>query len=277
VVHYTDRGTILSMDRDDESLTTGRGNIILETTLAGDTLFYLRLGEGGFHHMLHHDLILTEEGNYLGITEFEVDSEIVDGLVMLDPEGEMIWEWDSRHDHPTDLENYTQPWANSVFIDEDGHYIVSFRRISQVWKLHRDTREVIWRLGYNGTIPLTGDDLFLLQHTAHFIEPDRLLLFDNGQQGTFDWSNFYRPYSRIAEYTINQDNHTVTDVFYIDLPEKYFAANMGSVQRINDAYIVGASTSSYVLHVSLDGNILGEMKFDHRFYRAQHIENFLAW
>ncbi|MHC4284216.1 MAG: aryl-sulfate sulfotransferase [Planctomycetota bacterium] len=36
---------------------------------------------------------------------------------------------------------------NSVDVDNDGHLVVSNKRVSEVTKINRDTGEVIWRLG----------------------------------------------------------------------------------------------------------------------------------
>jgi arylsulfate sulfotransferase len=256
--------------------TTG-SNIILETSLAGDTLVYLEYGQRGFNRLIHHDIVMTDDHQFLAITESEKDGVVVDGLMKLDRSGNLVWQWDTSQEHPTGNRPYIQPWGNYISFDELGHIVVSFRRISQVWKVNKDTREVMWRLGRDGTIRTEGNDSFLLQHAASFSSPDELMMFDNGQDRTSD--NFlyddYRPYSRIAFYTLNENRTEVSESRFLNLDEKYFAWANGSVLAVGDTYLVGASITGDVLQLNLDGEIQGKMSFGDRFYRAEIMDNFL--
>jgi hypothetical protein len=277
VAHFTPRGTLLTMENEAPG-TTG-SNIILETSLAGDTLAYLRYGTRGFDRLVHHDVVLTDDHQFLAITESEKNGVVVDGLMKLDRSGNLVWQWDTSEHNPTDAIPYIQPWGNSISFDESGNIIVSFRRISQVWKVNKDTRQVMWRLGRDGTIPVAGDDSFLLQHTAKFVKPGRLMMFDNGQDRSspiFLYDD-YRPYSRIAFYDLDRSRKTVTGTAFFDLPEKYFSWANGSVSYIpeSDSYLVGSSFPGYILHLDNSGAILGELDLGIRFYRVALINNFL--
>ncbi|HSV88308.1 MAG TPA: aryl-sulfate sulfotransferase [Bacteroidales bacterium] len=274
-VRYTQRGTFLSIHSDFPN--TSGSNHIIETTLAGDTILHLVYGHGGFDRMVHHDMILTDDHHIIAITESSVGGVKVDGLMRLDRSGNKIWEWDTSDIIPVTNQPYIQPWGNSISFDNEGNFIVSFRNIHQVWKLHKDTRQVIWRLGKNGTIPLSGNNMFLTQHMAQFIEPNRLMLFDNGQdvRGRIVVSNDHRPYSRIAFYDFNADQTQILNSSFINLPEKYFTWAMGSVIKMGNTYLVGSSWPGYILHLDESGNILSELKFGSLFYRAVPVENFL--
>lgn len=274
-VKYTNRGTFLSMHSDYPG--TSGSNHIIETTLAGDTVMHLLYGSGGFDRMVHHDLMLTDDHQIIAITESQVGGVKVDGLMKLDRSGNKIWEWDTSDIIPVTSQPYFPPWGNSISIDFDGNYIVSFRNLHQVWKLNKDTRQVIWRLGKNGTIPLTGDEMFLTQHMAQFIEPNKLLMFDNGQDLTWHIvvSNDHRPYSRIASFEFSDNQNQILTKSYIDLPPMYFSWAMGSVTYLGNSYLVGSSWPGYILHLDESGNILGELKFKNLFYRAVPVENFL--
>ena len=274
VSRYTPRGTIITM-LNDEPGTVG-SNRLLETTLAGDTIVHFRYGERGFNRHMRHDVIMTRDHQFLAITESERDGVMVDGLMQLDRNGNLVWQWDTGDDHPTNASPYIQPWGNSVQISENGHYIVSFRRISEVWKIHKDTREVLWRLGREGTIPVLGNDAFLLQHTASFVGPNRLMLFDNGQDRSRDIFRYdeYRPWSRIAFYDLNEQRTQAVNSEFFNLDEEYFAWANGSVWEIEGTYLVGSSFSGHVLQLDQNGKIIGKMEFGDRFYRAELMEDF---
>lgn len=267
-VRFTQRGTFLSMHSDFPG--TSGSNHILETSLAGDTLLHLVYGQRGFDRMVHHDMVLTDDHQILAITESMVGGRKVDGLMQLDRSGNKIWQWDTSEIVPVTNEPYFQPWGNSITFDYDGHILVSFRNLHQVWKLHKDTRQVIWRLGKNGTIPLTGNDMFLTQHMPQFIAPNRLMLFDNGQDVHFriSVSPEHRPFSRIAFIEFNAGQTQVVSSTFFDLPPKYFSWAMGSVTFLGNSYLVGSSWPGYILHLDQSGNIIGELKFGDHFYRA---------
>jgi len=275
MVRYTQRGTFLSMHSDFPG--TSGSNHILETSPAGDTLLHLVFGQRGFDRMVHHDMILTEDHQILALTESQVGGVKVDGLMQLDRSGNKVWQWDTSELVPVTSIPYFQPWGNFIGFDYDGHILISFRNLHQVWKLHKDTRSLIWRLGKNGTIPLTGTNMFLTQHTPQFIAPNRLMLFDNGQDiyRRIQVSDDHRPYSRIAFIEFNATQTQVSSSTFFDLPQKYFSWAMGSVAYLGDSYLVGSSWPGYILHLDLSGNIVGELKFGGHFYRAFPLPNFL--
>ena len=122
-----------------------------------------------------HELQVLENGNYLiiGIRDTTVDwSERVPGgnsqVTVLEsaiqeftPDGELIFTWAGLdHFDPNDIYDYCTlneanpkgtfirfPHMNAIDIDDDGHILLSSRHISEVTKIHRETGEIIWRLG----------------------------------------------------------------------------------------------------------------------------------
>lgn len=274
VARLTPRNTLLTMHSDFPG--SFGSNIIMETSLAGDTLVYFEYGNRGFDRMVRHDVIMTKSHNFIAITEFEKDGVLVDGLTKLDRSGNKIWEWDTSTHYPTHSEPYNHPWANSVYFDDDDNLIISFRRLSQIWKLDRNDRRLIWKFGINGTIPLTGNDRFLLQHTAQIIPDNRIILFDNGQDGNAPFPDSHRPFSRIGVYQLDHNQASVLSSKFIDLPEKYFSWAMGSVEYLDESgtFLVGASWPGYILHVNENSEILGELKLGNVFYRVSRIPDF---
>lgn len=154
---------------------------------------------------------------------------------------ELIFQWAAwDHFDPADMdwevdgnENYIRfPHMNAVYVDEDGHILLSSRHLSEVTKINRQTGEIIWRLsGNNNQFTFNNDDLqgFRNQHAVSSTGKNRVMVFDNG--------NSHDPsQSRSVEYELNQENMTATLVweFRNDKPEKGFSHYMGNTQRLNN-------------------------------------------
>jgi hypothetical protein len=199
-----------------------------------------------------HDLQVLEDGRYLliGGRDQTVDMSryIVGGTVNatvhetvlqeFTPAGEMIllfraWDNYAVSDIEPIVEDPTAamvrfPHMNAVDVDDDGHFLVSCRHLSEVTKIHRDAGQIVWRLGgahSNFTFvkdPLNG---FRNQHSVVALGHGHYLLFDNG--------NGHRPpVSRAVEYMLDLQKMTATLVWeFRDKPDR-FAHYQGSVQRL---------------------------------------------
>jgi hypothetical protein len=149
-----------------------------------------------------HDLVLTSRGTAL-ITIYNelrsdltsiggaADGRVVEGIVQ-EVElatGAVLFEWHSL-DHVA-LEETHEPQVtrdgnvdyfhlNSVGIDDDGHLLLSARHTSAVYKVHRRTGAVLWRLGGKRSDFALGPGVaFAYQHDARRHDDGTLTLFDN--------------------------------------------------------------------------------------------------
>ena len=143
-----------------------------------------------------HELLLTDRGTAL-VTSFEIRHRGARGLTMggvvqeLEvPSARVLFEWRSL-DHVPVEESYSPvgyPWdyfhVNSIDVDADGHLLVSARNTWAVYKVHRRTGEVLWRLGgKRSDFALGAGARFALQHDARSHEGGRVLsIFDNGER-----------------------------------------------------------------------------------------------
>lgn len=95
--------------------------------------------------------------------------------------------------------------VNSVQSDTDSTWIISCRNLDQVIKVHKESGEILWRLGGVGNqFNFTNDSLrFSAQHSVHLHDNGRLSLFDNGNCKTIK-------ISRALVYTLNQEDKTIT-------------------------------------------------------------------
>ncbi|WEK34363.1 MAG: aryl-sulfate sulfotransferase [Candidatus Pseudobacter hemicellulosilyticus] len=265
VARLTQQQTLLWLE-DEHNTSFGDGNVILETSLAGDTLFYLKQGQKGFDRSVHHDLDLNPKGNIVAVTNVLQGSAIPgDGLMELDRQGNKIWEW-TTFDTPdaADLGIHAQPWINSLDIDTDGNYIVSLRAFSQVWKINAASGSIHWKLGKNGNVAMDPQDHFQFQHYAHRNPAGHIMLFDNGSAD--------RPFSRLLSFQINEQTLQASPVIRQELPAQYYSAIMGSTMLLPDQQLLTASSNnSTILKTSASGDILWTLKVAEPVYRAEYI------
>ena len=249
----------------------------------------------GGYHTDEHELQVLQNGNYLliALRSVKVDmSKIVPGgkrdatiretgIQEFTPQGELIFHWRALDNFDlVDMFGYTDegpgsssfrfPHMNSIDIDDDGHIILSSKRLSEVTKIHRETGEFIWRLGgANNEFEFVNDPLdgFSLQHSARALGNGRYTIFDNGV--------LHNPQvSRALEYEIDVDNRTATLVWSYTRPESNdYSYHMGNVQRLSNGntFINWAiQNMPKAEEVRPDGSRVYEMNFaqDAKSYRA---------
>jgi len=127
--------------------------------------------------------------------------------------GKVLFQW-SALDHVALSESSRKPptepgkpydffHANSLDIDQDGHLLIGARRTNSVFKVHRTTGAVIWRLGgrcstFDGgpgtefidlrlggrcsTFDMGPGTEFIAQHDARRNADGSITIFDNGQR-----------------------------------------------------------------------------------------------
>jgi len=209
--YLTERGTLFYNGQIPNQSHVGkapyRGGAALEMDWSGRILWEVN------HPDHNHDGIRLRNGNVLLICQKPLPAEIVptvrggrlgseydDGkmdapyLVEMTIKGQIVWEWRSwEHLNPekdviTAVQDDRDVWtvANGVSEMPDGDLLVSFRDISTVVMVNRQTGAIYWKLG---APPLSG------QHAPHLLSNGNVLLFDNGPH-RLDHSF---PFSRVLE------------------------------------------------------------------------------
>lgn len=211
----------------------------------------------------HHDLLLLSGGRMARL-EFAMKGELLgDRIVELDAQQQELWSWSTLDALPP-----ADAWigTNSLFIDStETKALISARNLSTVFLIDRETKQVIWSAGANGTLKLTpGPDAswFALQHDAKLLPNGNLLLYDNGMP--------QRGYSRAVEYQIDAAAGTATQVWQAKgvLYDKWYSAGEGSVQRLADGssliaapdYQDGFQVPSRVMVFAANGEISWQMR-----------------
>jgi hypothetical protein len=141
--------------------------------------------------------------------------------------------------------------SNSVEIDIEGNYYISFRDISQVWKLSGDLSTVLYRIGESSPFTRTDGDDFVGQHSVDIIRPNEFFLFDNGSTGRDKAVK-----SRIVRVSVNPGASTYLVKNILSLPDSLSTARMGSVQALGDRLSVSMYNFGFhILELDTTGNI----------------------
>jgi len=208
--YLTEKGTLFYNGQIPNETFLGKspfkGGVALEADWNGKVLWEVRQPDH------HHDGRLLKNGNVLLLCATELPDEVArkvqggrpgtevngkiwaDYLVELTKDGRTVWEWrawehlDPARDIITGVQDNRSEWThgNAIIELSDGDLLVSFRNISTIIRIRRQTGEIVWKLG---APPLAG------QHAPTPLANGNILIFDNGPHRldhTF-------PFSRVIE------------------------------------------------------------------------------
>jgi len=203
----------------------------------------------------NHDFLALPNGNYIlfaydeqpyatdTISPDGSQDETVIGLVIqeLDSDHNVIFEWQSwDHYYMSDYPDISYSGngidflhCNAIDIDQDGHFLISNRNISEITKIHRTTGEIIWRFGgAQSDFTFLNDYPFSQQHCIKSLGNNKYLLFDNGNQSDIYTGGIRR--SRGVEYELDLNDYTASKTWDYVHPDSLFTPSIGSIQRLNN-------------------------------------------
>lgn len=209
-----------------------------------------------------------------------VDGRLVEGIIQeIDiPSGRVLFEWHSI-DHVALEEsselavtrdgNVDYFHLNSVGVDTDGHLLVSARNTSAVYKLHRRTGAVVWRLGGKRSDFTLGPGVsFGYQHDARRHSDGTLTIFDNAASLPTQCGIA----SRTLRLRLDTSAKSATLARDYQAPDVRTSWAMGNAQQVADGGVfVGWGTFPGFSEIGPDG----ALRFDARFvgtsvtYRAR--------
>lgn len=152
---------------------------------------------------------------------------------------------------------------NSIDIDTDGNYLLSWRHLNEVTKVDANTGEIIWRLGgKSGDFTFEGDTMpFSAQHDARRIANGNLTIFDNGLYNS-------TPGARSIEYALDEENFVATAVWQFAEPGGLPSMFIGSTRRQSNGNTLidwggtfPLSESVTITEVDEAGNLVMELDF----------------
>ncbi len=190
-VTFTEDGTVLALV----------GSDITEYALDGTVLLHLERGTD-FAERIHHD-VFRRDGLTYGLFQEAVQSGpgdyLMDGFYVFDAAGAIVGEW-HLIDHHVPVIGTQIPLgidyshANSIWVDEAGDVLVSFRHLSAFAKIAglqaADSGAIRWTVsgdpthsplggGFTLTASAGGIETFELQHNVHPLPSGAYALFDN--------------------------------------------------------------------------------------------------
>jgi hypothetical protein len=153
---------------------------------------------------------------------------------------------------------------NSISVTPDGHLLVSARHTCALYKIHRTTGEVLWRLGgKSSSFSVAQDAVFGFQHHAAFEDPDIIRLFDDGGDGL----TTLHP-SRVAWIRLDTTAMTATLAASMTVPGIQTPA-MGSAQRLSNGNVfVSWGSIARLTEFSANGDVLFDADLNFPSYRA---------
>jgi len=193
VVTYTEDETVMAM----------ASAYVVEVDWTGTELLVMTPGfDNGTE--IHHD-VFRRDGHTFTLFQETMDlggdNTQLDGFYIHDAAGELVATW-KLIDHftppipPVGIGGFVDySHANSLFVQEDGDIMISFRHMSAVAKIRGDWTapdfgEILWRLSGDAAFTDFGSDFsltasmgsypgFVYQHNAHPLPDGRLALLDN--------------------------------------------------------------------------------------------------
>ena len=238
-----------------------------------------------------HELRILPNGNFLilGFDAHKVDmSKIVEGgnpsatiigyvVQEIDKNKNVIFEWKTWDhfeitDSYSDLKQGTIDVAhgNSIDVDTDGNFLISFRNTQEIAKIDRVTGEVMWRLGgKKNQFKFINDTLgFSWQHAARRLLNGNIILYDNG----FRREPSSLSFSRALEYKIDEKNKTATLVWQFRNTPDIYSIGLGYSQRLQNGntFIAWGAAVPAITEVTASGRKVFELSFKDSYstYRA---------
>jgi hypothetical protein len=266
--YLTEKGTLFYNGKIPNDTFLGqavfKGGAVLEADWHGKILWQLREP----NH--HHDGRLLRNGNVLLLCATELPDKVArkvqggrpgtevkgkmwaDYLVEKTKDGRTVWEWrtwehlDPGQDRIIAAQDDRSEWThgNAVVELADGNLLVSFRTISTIITIDRQTGSVVWKLG---APPLSG------QHSPSMLPNGNMLIFDNGPHrldATF-------PFSRVIE--VNPESKEIVWTYEEGFPFNFYSPRNSSAQRLpNGNTLINEGNFGRLFEVTREGEVVWE-------------------
>src|SRR5215217_8121975 len=131
--------------------------------------------------------------------------------------------------------------ANSIEVDHDNNLLVSARQTFTVYKIDRNTGEIIWRLGgKNSDFKMGPGTRFAFQHDARRHRDGTITIFDNGTTIFHDTVPEAVEESRAIVLKLDERKMSATLLREYTHPDKQYADAAGNMQLLpNDNVFIG--------------------------------------
>jgi hypothetical protein len=230
-----------------------------------------------------HEFVLTPQGTALVMSYVPVpwdlsdfggrrDGIVEDNVVQeIDVEtGALLFEWhalgtiriaESYRPAPTKRGQVHDPFhLNSVALDRDGDLLISARHTNAIYKVDRDTGELVWRLGgRESDFELAPGAEFALQHDAERRADGAITLFDNVAE---DLPARGRR-SRALALRLDEEEMTASVAQWWEHPGSVLSPTQGSAQNLagGGTFVGWGGLQPYFSEFSADGRAVFDARF----------------
>lgn len=231
---------------------------------------------GGEHQIDLHEFELTERGTAL-IISYQVkpcdlspiggpeDGNVLDSVIEeIDvATGEVLLHWSgveriplNESDMPVALANggaYDHLHVNAVSVDDDGHLVATARSSSAIFKIHRESGEVLWKLGSGySTFRLDTGARCFWPHDAQPVGDGVYRVFDNG---TNDYMEGYE--SRVVWVRADTETGVASYVRHLVHPNLVSSLREGNSQQLpNGNVLIGWGGAARISEFDPDGQLV---------------------
>ena len=260
------------------------GTALAEVSLTGETMWRVDLNkmyEEKDYQVIHHD-ILMDENHHIHtlyrpkkVGEIPVNGKMVtdtlggDGIMVIDTLGNVLetwsaWDvWNVANDPYIDEYRYDRFHMNGLCFDEDGNYLLSNPIEDQIWKIDRQSGELLWKFGRNGDFEMDTTAYFSFQHSPYITEYGDLMLFDNG---------LYNKRSGAKSFKLDEKNMTAETVINAVLPPDKYTSRMGNAYLLpNGNLLQTSSKTGSIMVTDKQGKVLWESVMYYAPYRAIYV------
>jgi outer membrane protein assembly factor BamB len=166
--------------------------------------------------------------------------------------GEVVWEWrawehlDPVADKPLAVREDQAEWTHGNTVAElaDGNILVSFRDLSTIAIIDRQTGEFTWKF---------GSPHLAQQHAPAPLPNGHILVFDNGTRRP----DHFMPFSRVLE--INPTTSEIVWSYQERMEVDFFAPHLSSAQRLpNGNTLICEGTFGRLFEVAPTGETVWE-------------------
>lgn len=226
--------------------------------------------QGLIHALYRPDTVVTVRKNGVAVR----DTLNGDGVMVIDSLGKVhkTWSawtrWDMKNDPYMAEYGHDRFHMNGLIEASDGNYLLSVAIEDQIWKVNKETGEIMWKFGKKGDFKMSPHDYFSFQHTPNITKDGELLLFDNG---------LYTKRSAVRGFKIDEKNKTAKTSISILLPGEFYSSRMGSAYLLpNDNLLISCAKTGAILVTNRKGDILWQSMLYFAPYRAVYVPQ-SAW
>lgn len=260
------------------------GTGLAEISLTGETLWRLDLNKiekEKEYQVIHHDIWMDDACHLYTMYrpkkvadvniggKMQRDTLGGDGILVLDTLGNVLktwsaWDvWDIDKDPYITRYMYDRFHMNGFCFDKDSNYLVSVPIEDQIWKIDRNTGEILWKFGRGGDFKMDTTAYFSFQHTPYINPNGDLMLFDNG---------LYEMQSGALAFKLDEEKRTAETTLRAMLPKDKYTSRMGSAYLMPNGNILQCSSKTgTVLITDQSGKVLWESVLAYAPYRALYV------